>query len=101
MDDQQLKQINDRVTVLAQHLRQHGERVNAIATTVNQHDEAINAMSETQKTMGEILELFVAMKGGITVIGWIGTFIKWFWPVAAFGIAVWIFVKTGRWELKP
>lgn len=39
----------------------------------------------------EIYALFVAAKGAFTVLGWIGTFIKWTAAVAGAGVAIWAF----------
>jgi hypothetical protein len=93
--------LDEKVTLLARHHSQLRESVAVLTKTVNSHEETINAMRATQKTMAELLELFIAMKGGITVIGWVGTFIKWFWPVGAFFLALWIYAKTGKWNLSP
>lgn len=93
--------VHEKITTLARNQSQLRERVDTIMQTVNSHDAAINSMLETQKMMRELVDLFNSLKGGITVIGWIGVFIKWLWPIAATALAVWVYLKTGEWKIKP
>lgn len=92
--------LNGKITILATSHSELRERVDSLTTTVNEHSVIINKMSQTQKDVREMLEVFTSVKGGMVVLGWLGTFAKWVWPIIAIGIAVWIYIKTGRWQLN-
>ena len=92
--------LDGKIFILANSHSELRERVDSLATTVNEHSVIINKMSQTQSDVREMLEVFQSVKGGMTVLGWIGTFAKWLWPVIAIGIAMWIYMRTGKWKIE-
>ena len=92
--------VNEKITVLAQYHAELREDFSSLAATVAKHDLVINAMSNTQKDVRELLDVFHSVKGGMTVLGWIGVMAKWLWPLVAVGIAISLYMKTGKWQLK-
>ena len=99
-DEKQWNLVNEKITVLARYHAELREDFSALSATVAKHDLIINAMSSTQKDVRELLEVFHSVKGGMTVLGWIGMVAKWLWPVAAVGIAISVYMKTGTWKLR-
>lgn len=100
MGNQNWNDLNDKITVLAVSHSELRERVDSIAQTVNEHAIVINKMNQTQADIREMLDVFTSVKGGMVVLGWIGTVAKWVWPIIATGIAVWVYLKTGEWRMK-
>lgn len=92
--------VNEKITVLAQYHAELREDFSSLSATVAKHDLIINKMSDTQKAVQEIVDIFHSVKGGMVVLGWIGTLAKYLWPVAAVGIAVSVYMKTGQWKIK-
>jgi len=92
--------VGQKITVLATHQTELRERVDSLATTVAKHDLIINKMADTQKDVRELLDVFQSVKGGMTVLGWIGVVAKWLWPLAAVAIAISVYMKTGKWQIK-
>jgi len=99
-DETKWKIVNEKITVLAQYHAELREDFSTLSATVAKHDSIINAMSNTQKDVRELLNVFQSVKGGMTVLGWIGMVAKWLWPVAAVAIAISVYMKTGQWRLK-
>jgi hypothetical protein len=51
--------------------------------------------------VGEILSIFAALKGFVTVGGWLGTAIKWVAGVLIAAGIIWLVLKTGDLPRKP
>ena len=71
-----------------------------ILTRLDNHDHAISSFNKTNEDMQEVLGYFLAAKGGFTVLTWVGKLCKILWAPAALGIAIYVYVHTGRWEMK-
>ena len=99
-DQEKWNLVNEKITVLAQYHAELREDFSTLAATVAKHDLIINAMSDTNKNVRAMLDIFDSVKGGMTVLGWIGVVAKWLWPVAAVAIAISVYMKTGSWKLK-
>lgn len=89
------------------HLHDLHHKVEGLSTAVtklqdqvNKHEQVIQSMERTQRDVHEMVALFNSMRGGVVVLGWIGTCAKWVWPLIAGAIAVSIYLKTGKWEFK-
>jgi hypothetical protein len=55
-------------------------------------------MEQTQHDIRELLDVFSSVKSGMTVLGWIGMFAKWAWPIVATVVGVWVYLRTGEWK---
>jgi uncharacterized coiled-coil protein SlyX len=92
--------VNEKITILSRSHSELRERVDGLSQTVAEHTLIINKMSETQTDVRQMVDLFGSMKQGMTVLGWLGNFAKWCWPLIAFGIAITVYMRTGRWSVK-
>lgn len=90
--------LNDKITVLAVNHSQLRALVEDLAETIGTHDIVIKKMSQTQADIHELLQVFHSVKSGIVVIGWVGVFAKWAWPIVATVIGVWVYLKSGEWK---
>ena len=94
------KLVNEKIDLLARNHSELRGRVDSLSQTVSEHTVIINKMSQTQTDVREMLDVFVSVRGGMQVLGWLGMVAKWLWPVIAVGIAITVFMRTGKWDLK-
>lgn len=87
--------------ILARSHKELKDRVDIIEITVDSHTDVIAKLNNTHEMMHEMLEIFKTLQGGLKVIGWLGIMVKWVWPLVVGVTALWIFVKTGKWEIRP
>ena len=94
------KLVNEKIDLLARNHSELRGRVDSLSQTASEHTVIINKMSQTQTDVREMLVVFVSVRGGMQVLGWLGMVAKWLWPVIAVGIAITVFMRTGKWDLK-
>lgn len=92
--------VNEKITILSRSHSELRDRVDLLSQKVAEHDILLNVMHETQTDVRQMVDLFVSMRGGMTVLGWLGNIAKWSWPLVAFGIAITVYMRTGKWSLK-
>lgn len=100
MGNQSWDDLNGKIIVLARSQSELRGVVDTLSQTVAEHTVIINKMSQTQSDVREMLDVFISVRSGMMVLGWIGMVAKWVWPIVAVALAVAVYVKTGKWELK-
>jgi len=82
---------------VAQSLRDGRERMDRIESDVRSNTDITAAMkADTQ----DVLDILNAVKGGLKVLGWLGTAMKWIATVGGAVATVWGLV-TGKIPLPP
>ena len=95
-----LELVNEKISILSRNQTELRDRVDLLSQKVAEHDVLLNVMHETQGDVRQMVDLFAGMKQGMTVLGWVGNFVKWSWPLVAFGIAISVYMKTGKWKIE-
>jgi hypothetical protein len=92
--------INERFTIIARSQSELRERVDCLTEKVDEHERILSGFAKTQADVAQMVSMFNTMRGGVVVLGWIGTLAKWLWPVIALGIAISVYLKSGEWRYK-
>lgn len=91
------EELHGKIGVVARSHSELRDRFDQLEVLVKAHDATLADMARTQKMIGELLEIFISVKGGLQFLGWIAMALKWFAPFVALGVSVWVFMKTGKW----
>lgn len=104
-NDERWTQINDSLASIAKshsELRESVDnRFEVISQKLADHDVVIKKINDTHDKTQEVVDILAAMQGGVKVIGWIGSAVKFAWPLAALAAAIWLYFTTGKWSYQP
>lgn len=89
---------DQKFTLLATHHSQLRRTVDEMSATIQRHELILARNADTQDKIDQMLDIFESVQGGMKVLGWLGVFVKWIWPVIAVIGAVIVYIKTGKLE---
>lgn len=91
------EELNGKIGVVARSHSELRERFDELEQLVNAHENALADMKKTQKMLGELLEIFISVKGGLQFIGWFATIVKWTVGILVSLIPLILWLATGKW----
>lgn len=90
----------DMLTAAGEERAASSTELHALHRRVTSVEDALASNTKLTQSVGddtrELLELFIAAKGGFKVMGWLGEGLKWLGIVATALAAIWAATHSGR-----
>lgn len=96
--EERLRDAERRLDEQQERLEAGDARMNDFAMALQKNNDASERI---EKGVKEILSIFTALKGFVTVGGWLGTGIKWAAGLIVAAGVVWLVIKTGDLPTPP